>query len=119
MDWCESRLGNADLLSNHFEGKQSMESVDLPLISRKSLRFTTFAFRSEVRRFLLDLDAYGGSDPLGMFHIFLKRTADVLAPRLSVLFRRLVHLGNFQACWKQANVTPIMKGPPSSPAANY
>ena len=48
---------------------------------------TTFAFRSsEVRRLLLDLDPYGGTDPLGMLPLFLKRT-DVMAPRLSVVFR--------------------------------
>ena len=62
---------------------------------------------------------YGGSDPLGMFPLFLKRTADVMAPRLSVVFRRLVHLGSFPACWRQANVTPIPKGPPFSSVANY
>ena len=54
-----------------------------------------------------------------MFHFFLKRTADVMAPRLSVVFRRLVRLGSFPACWRQTNVTPIPKGPPSSSVANY
>ena len=29
------------------------------------------------------------------FIVFFKRTADVLAPRLSVVFKRLVHLGSF------------------------
>ena len=81
---------------------------------------TTFAFRSrEVRRLLLDLDPYGGTDPLGMFPFFLKRTDDVMAPHLSVVFRRLVRLGSFPACLRQANVTPIPKGPPSSSVANY
>ena len=81
---------------------------------------SSFAFRSsEVRRLLLDLDPYGGSDTLGMFPLFLKRTADFLAPRLSVVFRWLVRLGSFPACWRQANVTPIPKGPPSSSVANY
>ena len=42
-----------------------------------------------------------------------------MAPRLSVVFRRLVHLGSFPACWRQANVTPIPKDPPSSSVANY
>ena len=32
---------------------------------------------------LLDLDPYGGTDPLGMFPLFVKRTADVMAPCLS------------------------------------
>ena len=65
------------------------------------------------------MDPYGGTDPLGMFPLFLKRTADVLGPRLSVVFRRLLHLGSFPACWRQANVTPIPKGPSSSSVAIY
>ena len=32
-----------------------------------------------VRHLLLDLDPYGGTDQLGMFPLFLKRTADVMA----------------------------------------
>ena len=40
-------------------------------------------------------------------------------PRLSVVFRRLVRLGSFPACWRQANVTLIPKGPPSSSVVNY
>ena len=67
-----------------------------------------------MRRLLLDLELYGGTDPLVMFPLFLKRIADVMAPRLSVVFRRLVRLGSFPACWRQANVTPIPKRPPSS-----
>ena len=55
---------------------------------------------------------------MGMFPLYLKIT-DVLAPRLSVVFRRLLRLGRFPAFWRQANVTPIPKGPPSSSVANY
>ena len=100
---CES-VGKADLLSDHFDSK----------------KFREVAFRSsEVRRLLLDLDPYDGTDPFGMFPLFLKRTADVMAPRLSVVFRRLVRLGSFPSCWRQANVTPIPKGPQSSSVANY
>ena len=62
--------------------------------------------------------SYGGSDPLGMFPLFLKRTADVMA-RLSVVFQRLVRLGSFPDCWRQANVTLIPKDPLSSSVANY
>ena len=35
------------------------------------------------------------------------------------MFRRLVRLGSFPACWRQAIVTPIPAGPPSSSVANY
>ena len=72
-----------------------------------------------MRRLLLDLDTYGGTAPFGRVPLFIKRTADVMAPRLGVVFRRLVRLGSFSACWRQANVTPIPKGPPSSSVANY
>ena len=80
---CES-VGKADLLSDHFDSKQSREAVNLSAAHLSSiLSFTTFAFRSsKVRRFLLDLDPYGGTDRLGMFPLFLKRTADVIAPVL-------------------------------------
>ena len=66
-----------------------------------------------------DLDPYGLTDPLGMFPLFLKRTAGVIAPRLSVVFLWLVRLGCFLACWRQANGTAIPKGPPSSSVPNY
>ena len=113
-------VGKADLLSDHFDGKQSSEAVDLPIVRQQSPSLTTFAFRSsEVRRLLLDLDPYGGTDPLGMFPLFLKRTDDVMAPCLSVVFRWLVCLGSFPTCWRQAHVTPIAKGPPSSSVENY
>ena len=86
---CES-VGKADLLSDDFDSKQSIEAIDLPLTCHPFPSLTTFAFRaSEVRRLLLDLDPYGGTDPYGMFPLFLKRTADVMGPRLSVV----------SACW--------------------
>ena len=77
---CES-VGKADLLSDHFDSKQTREAVDLPLTCHPSPSLTTFAFRSrEVRHLLLDLDPYGGTNPLGMFYLFLKRTTDVMPP---------------------------------------
>ena len=78
---CES-VGKAYLLSDHFDGKQSRESVDLPLTCHPSKSLTSFAFRSsEVSHFLhflLDSDPYGGSDPLGMFPLFLRELAGVV-----------------------------------------
>ena len=85
--WCRGGL---------LDSKQFREAVDLPLTCHPSPSLTTFAFRSrEVRLLLLDLDPYGGTDPLGMFPLFIKRTTDVMAPRFSVLFWRLVSLGSF------------------------
>ena len=82
---CESG-GKADLLSGHFDRKQSRESVDLPFTCHPSPRLTTFTLRSsEVRRLLLDLYPYGSPDPLGMFPLF-QGTVDVLAPVLVECF---------------------------------
>ena len=91
---------------DNFDSKQSREVVNLPLTCHRSPSLTTLAFRSsEVRRLSLDWDPYGGTDPLGMFPLFLKITADVMASSHSVVFRLLVRLGSFPACWRQANVT--------------
>ena len=80
MDWCGSLLvkliGCQIILT-----ASSHESL---LICSPSPSLLTVSFStSEVRRFLLGLDAYGGTDPLGVFPLFLKRTADVLVPRIS------------------------------------
>ena len=116
---CES-VGQADLLSDNFTCKRSREVIDLPLTCHQSPRLSTFASRSsEVRRLLYYLDQYGGTDPLGMFPLFLKKTADVMAPRRSVVFQRLVRLGSFLACCRQANGTPIRKVHRPPLCANY
>ena len=99
---CES-VGKADLLSEHFDSKQSRESVDLLVTCHPSPSLITVAFRSsEVKRLQLDLDHY----PLGMFPLCLKRTADVLAPRRSLVFRRLLRLGSFPALLETGQCHP-------------
>ena len=50
---------------------------------------------------------------------FFKKTADILAPRLSMEFRQLLHLGNFSACWRRADVSQIQNSSPSSTIFNY
>ena len=107
------------MLSAHFDINQSRDPVDLPSTCYPSPSLTTFAFRSQEEQvLLLDLDSYGGPDPMGIFSLFLKRTADVLAPRLSVVFRWLLRLSSFLASSRLANVTQIPKGTTSSSVAN-
>ena len=107
-------VGNANLLSDHFDCKLSREAADRR--SNQSPSLTTYVFRlSEVRRLLLP---YDGTDQLGVFPLFLRRTADVVTLHLSVVFRRFVRLGSLKACWRHSNFTPIPKGPPPS-VANY
>ena len=53
------------------------------------------------------------------FLFFLKRIADIMVPHHSEVWRQLVCLSRFPACWRQANITTIPKGPPSSSVVNY
>ena len=39
--------------------------------------------------------------------------ADIVAPKLSVMFRGLIRSGSFPVCWRSANVAAVPKGPPS------
>ena len=79
-----------------------------------------FIIRTSVLlRLLLDLDTCGGVDPLGAFLLFLKSVADIIALKLSIIFRRLICLGSFRECWRSANVMAITKGPPSPDKENY
>ncbi len=80
----------------------------------------TEACRSiKVMKLLLALDSHGGTEPLGMYPLFLKATAAVLAAKLSADFRRLILTSSFPMCWRNVNITAIPKGSPSSDACNY
>ena len=63
---------------------------------------------------LHDLDTYGGVDPLGVFPLFLKKVADIIAPKLSI-----IRLRSFPECWRSVNVTAVRKGVPSPDKENY
>ena len=72
--------------------------------------FCGIAFRArEVERYLLDVDPNGGVDPSGCFPMFFRKTASVLAPKLSCLFHRLLRGGEFPLEWRIADVTLIPK----------
>ena len=66
-------VGKAELLSSHFDGRMYRDPVDLPSTCDPSPSLTTLAFRSrEIMQVLLDMDSHGGTDPLGMFILFLE-----------------------------------------------
>ena len=69
---CES-FDKADMLSNHFDGKQSRESVDLPLTCHPSQRLTTFAFGRVISGvYCLTWTLMGASTHLVCFLFFLE-----------------------------------------------
>ena len=113
-------VDKANLLMSHFDSKLSHNTLQLNENTESVPILTSMAFKSkEVERLLLDLDTHGGTDPVGMFPLFLKETAAVLAPKVSAVFRLLVRTGIFPKCWKVANITPIPKGSPSPDVTNY
>ena len=73
----------------------------------------------EVERYLMDHNPNGSVDPSSCFPMFFQKTASILAPKLSRLFPRLLHSGEFPFEWRVADVTPIPKGPLSAIACNY
>ena len=67
--------------------------VLLPPSCHPKPKLSSIAFRSsEVRGKLLELDTHGETDPLGFFY---QSIADVLAPKLSVILRKLIWDGEF------------------------
>ena len=73
-----------------------------------------------MRFFVKPEPLYGGTDPLThcvCFILFLRGVL-MLWPTDLVLFFSGCFVFS-QACWRQANVTQIPKGPPSSSVANY
>ena len=111
----------ATLLADVFDSKQSNEKLTMPHSCFPEPKLNSFAFRArEIKALLLDLDAYGGVDPNGIFPLFLKKNADYIAPKLSVIFRKLVRRGSFCRCWRIGDITPLCKcGSGSSCPSDY
>ena len=61
-----------------------------PQFMCNSLAFETLVLLS----LLLDLDTYGGADLFGVFPLFLKMVANIIAPKLSIFFRALIRRGS-------------------------
>ena len=79
-------VGKAYLLSDHFDGKQSMEAADLRLLAIRLL-VLPHSPSGERGQVSCNLDPNGGTDPLGCFLFFLRELL-MLWPCRSV-FRRL------------------------------
>ena len=96
------------LVSSQFDSKQRRKQFVTPLSCFSQSRCNSSTFRASVLLCLLfDLDMYGIVDFLGVFPLFLKKVADIIAPKLSKIFHRLIRLGLFPECWWSANVTAI------------
>ena len=105
------QASKAVLLNNFFDGKQSRDIVGCPAFCHRRPKLCTFAFRSrEVRRLLSELDPHSGVDPLEFFPMFFRELAYVLAPKLSMVFRRLFCAGLFPSQTCCDDIVLIPKG---------
>ena len=97
------------------------EKLSMPYSCFPEAKLNSLAFRShEIKNLLLDLDAYGGVDPNGIFPLFLKKNANYLAPKLAVIFRKLARRDSFCRCWRIGDITPLCKcGSGSSCPTDY
>ena len=110
----------ASLLGSQFDSKQCCEQFVTPLSCFPHSRCNSLPFRTSILlRLLLDLDTHGGVDPFGVFPLFLKKVAVIIAPKQSIVFRWLIPLGSFPECCRSANVTAIPKGAPFPDRENY
>ena len=109
----------ASLLGWQFDSKQCREQLITPLTCFPQSRCNSLLFRTPVLlHLLLDLDTYGGVDHW-VFPLFLKIVADIIARKLSIIFRGLIRRGSFLECLQSAIVTLIPKGAPSPCRENY
>ena len=70
-----------------FDSKQCHEQFVTPLSCFPKSMLNSYAFRTPVLlRLLLDLDTYGGVDSFGVFPLFLKMDADIIAPKFKHYF---------------------------------
>ena len=100
----------AKILSDYFSSKMSRTDIVIPHSCNPLPKLNSIAFRSsELLKILQNLDEHGSVDCNGMLPSFFKRFSNLFAPKLAVIYRKLVQLGNFPACWKIASVTPIPK----------
>ena len=89
----------ASLLGSQVDSKQCCEQFVIPLSCFPRSRCNYLDFRTSVLlRLLIDLDTYGGVDPYGVYPLFQKKVADIIAPKLSIIFRKFILLGSFPEC---------------------
>ena len=86
----------ASLLVSQFDSKQCREQFVTHLSSFPQSGFNSLAFRTSVLLcLLLDFEMYGGVYYLGMFPLFLKKVAGIIAPKLSIIFYWRICMGLF------------------------
>ena len=77
----------ASLPGSQFDSKQCREQFVTLLSCFPQSSCNSFPFLTPVLlHLLLDLDTYSGVDPLGVFPLFLKMVADIIAPKPNKVF---------------------------------
>ena len=89
------------LLGSQFDSKQCREQFVTPLCCFPQSRCNSLVLRTPVLlHLLLDLDTHGGVEPFGVFPLFLKMLVDIIALKLSIIFRGLIRRASCLECWR-------------------
>ena len=112
----------ASLLSSQFDSKQCREQLVTPM-SCIPPSICAILWLSELLPscvcFLILICMGESIILLQLLPLFLKKAVDIIAPKLTIIFRRLTRLLSFPECWLSANITAIPKGAPSPHKENY
>ena len=99
MVWWWLLLKKALLMGSHFHSKQCREHFVTTLSCFSQSLCNALEFRTPFfLRLLLELYTYEGLVPLGVFPLYLKMAVDIIAPKLTIIFRGLIRLGSFLGC---------------------
>lgn len=111
-----------NLFAQHFSSVFEVRDVPAPAIDHtlntQSISRITFS-ALDVQHKLEALDSNKGPGPDGIPPAILKYCAVVLAPHLTILFRKLITEGIFPSILKQSYVVPIFKAGSKSNVRNY
>ena len=109
----------ASLMGSQFDSAQCREQFVALLPCFPQFRCISLAFHTPVLlSLLLDLDTYGGVDPLHVSSL-PKDSCGYYFSKTVHNFSWLVRWGLFPECLRYANVTAIPKGAPSPDIENY
>ena len=105
----------------HFWWTGEVGWSSLPRCLRRTFTLTTVEillfFSNRIHVTLVQysvLYLFGGSNPDGMFSIFCKQVSGEMASKLAKIFRNLVRVRSFSACWRLADVALVPKKSSSS-----
>ena len=103
---------------SHIDGaNDDIPDCDIPVCENEISNMETNV--DEVKKILKGLRVGSATGYDGVSNLSLKKTSESISPYLCELFNRCFDKGCMPACWKRANVTPILKKESANTTKNY